>query len=220
MSNFISLSHILSENTPAYGNGDKPTFEKVNSIKEGASSNKTRINTDSHLGTHVDFPYHFLEEGKKGEEFLPNDFVFSAPFLIELPVHQNLITNQHLSTFTIPVHTDLLLIKTGMEQFRNEKKYWENGPGMASETALFFKNNFPRLRAIGFDFLSLSSYQHREEGRLAHKNYLSNHILIIEDMKLLLLSKRNKINKVFVAPLLFANCDGAPVYVLAETEQK
>ncbi|CAG0981726.1 MAG: cyclase [Bacteroidetes bacterium] len=218
MSNFISLSHILSENTPAYGNGDKPTFEKINSIKEGASSNKTQINTDSHLGTHVDFPYHFLEEGKKGEEFLPNDFVFTAPFLIELPVHYGLITNRHLSAFTIPIHTDLLLIKTGMEQFRNEKKYWENGPGMASETAFFFKYNFPRLRAIGFDFLSLSSYQHREEGRLAHKNYLSNHILIIEDMKLLPLSKSNTLNKVLVAPLLFANCDGAPVYVLAETE--
>lgn len=220
MLNYISLSHILSENTPAYGNGEKPTFEKINSIKEGASSNKTRINTDSHLGTHVDFPYHFIEEGKKGEEFLPGEFVFSAPSLIELPIHQNLITVQHLSHFTIHLHTDLLLIKTGMEQFRNEKKYWENGPGMAAETALYLKNNFPRLRAVGFDFLSLSSYQHREEGRLAHKNYLSNHILIIEDMKLSQLSENNKLIKVFVAPLLFANSDGAPVYVLAETEQK
>ncbi len=218
MSAYLSLSHILSENTPSYGNGVKPILEILNSIKNGASSNKTKIITDSHLGTHIDFPYHFIEEGKKGEDYLPSDFVFNFPFVIDLPIQQDLISNNLLNEFSFPRNTDLLLIKTGTEHFRNTEKYWQNGPGMAAETAMFLKQKIPSLKAIGFDFISLSSYQHREEGRLAHKKYLSSNILIIEDMKLSVIVKNLKILKVVVAPLLFTNCDASPVYVLAETE--
>jgi kynurenine formamidase len=218
MPNYYSLSHILSASTPAYGNGVKPVLEIVNSIKNGASSNKTKIIIDSHLGTHLDFPFHFIDNGKKGEEYLPCNFVFHFPFVIDLPVQNGLITNELLKAFSFPQNIDLLLIKTGTEYFRSSDKYWQNGPGMAAETAMFLKQKMPRLKAIGFDFISLSSYQHRAEGREAHNKYLSNNILIIEDMKLSVIDNSLNFLKIVVAPLLFTNCDAAPVYVLAETE--
>jgi kynurenine formamidase len=73
---------------------------------------------------------------------------------------------------------------------------------------------------IGFDFISLSSYAHRDLGREAHRAFLAeleidgdnkDPILIIEDMDL---SKiKICLSKIIVSPLRFEMADGAPVTV-------
>lgn len=213
---FKSLSYSLSSQTPSYGNGAKPELELINSIKDGGTSNKTKIITDSHLGTHIDFPFHFIADGKTGNDYSASDFCFQSPLIIEVPINSGLIGNHELGQVEKNSECDLLLIKTGTGKYRYEEHYWKNGPGMAAETARFLKNKFPSLRAIGFDFISLTSFQHREEGRNAHREYLSRNILIIEDMKLDEIHSGTKINEIIIAPFLFENCDGAPVYVMAK----
>ena len=76
------------------------------------------------------------------------------------------------------------------------------------------------MRAIGFDFISLTAYQHREIGREAHRAFLAKYrdkppIRIIEDMALAALSKAP--SEVTVLPLFVRGADGAPVTVLART---
>ena len=73
----------------------------------------------------------------------------------------------------VPIKTDLLLIKTGFAIFRNSndplerEKYVSQGPGISPEIGNWLRK-FRNVRAIGFDFISLTSYQHREIGRRAH----------------------------------------------------
>ena len=114
--------------------------------------------------------------------------------------------------------TDLLLIKTGYGTFRGTDRYTLTPPGLGSDLALFFRKKFPKLRCIGMDLISVSSYNNREEGRKAHHAFLNPHegepILLIEDMKL---DTNSSFNKVIVAPLLIDNADGAPCTVLAYT---
>lgn len=45
-----------------------PTYERTMKIKEGAPCNVTVLNMCAHNATHMDAPYHFLEEGKTIEE--------------------------------------------------------------------------------------------------------------------------------------------------------
>ena len=64
-----------------------------------------------------------------------------------------------------PENTDLLLIRTGFEDQRGKPLYWQNAPGMAPETADFLLDHLPGLKAVGFDFISISSLAHRQAGR-------------------------------------------------------
>ena len=69
--------------------------------------------------------------------------------------------------------------------------------------------------AIGFDFISLTSFKHRSVGKQAHLSFLNPEkpITVIEDMHLEKLdSCPSKIN---VFPLLVKNIDSAPVNVIA-----
>lgn len=45
-----------------------PTYERTMKIKEGAPCNVTVLNMCAHNATHIDAPYHFLDEGKTIEQ--------------------------------------------------------------------------------------------------------------------------------------------------------
>ena len=115
--------------------------------------------------------------------------------------------------------TELLLIKTGYGIYRSTDRYTLTPPGLSADLALFLRKKFPKLRCVGMDLISVSSYGNREEGRKAHCAFLNpdegEPILLIEDMKL---DTNGNFNKVIVAPLLIDNADGAPCTVLAYTE--
>ncbi len=49
--------------------GDTPFLaEVITAIKEGSSINLTTLTMSSHMGTHVDAPYHFLDDGPTMEQ--------------------------------------------------------------------------------------------------------------------------------------------------------
>ena len=87
---------------------------------------------------------------------------------------------------------------------------------LISDLSSLFRANFPKLRCIGMDLISISSYVNREEGRKAHHAFLNpkngKPILLIEDMKL---DVDGPFKKVIVAPLQIDKADGAPCTVIA-----
>lgn len=52
-----------------------PTVERVNSIQQGDVCNLTTFSMCAHNGTHVDAPFHFIEEGKTIEQIALDAFV-------------------------------------------------------------------------------------------------------------------------------------------------
>ena len=90
--------------------------------------------------------------------------------------------------------------------------YMFEGPGFSAEAAEYLTNY--NLKGIGFDFISLSSPLHREEGRKAHKILLFKGILIIEDMNLINLPR--EIKRLFVIPIYIKGLDSATCTVFAE----
>ncbi|HAG91205.1 MAG TPA: hypothetical protein DCL41_05005 [Bdellovibrionales bacterium] len=114
---------------------------------------------------------------------------------------------------------DFLLLRTGFEKRRGEESYWNNNPGFLPEVGFWLREEFPKVRAIGFDFISLTCFQKRELGREAHRAFLNPFkdkppILIVEDMKLA--HAPHTLRRIHLAPLMIENADGAPVTVLAE----
>lgn len=221
MSNYVLLSHVLCKNTPSYGNRDKVIIRVNSSIKGGETANSScLILSNNHIGTHLDVPRHFSDSGKKTTDYPIGDYVFDSCQLVDLPRHKAcLLQPSDFEPLAIRKDVELLLIRTGFEAQRGEDAYWNDNPGLSPELADYFRENYPCLRCVGFDFISVTSWKYRAEGRLAHKAFLApengrREIWAIEDMSLV--NAPTTFKKVFVSPLLVEDGNGTGVTVISE----
>jgi kynurenine formamidase len=219
------LSYELSPALSNYGGAAGIHIDWIRRIDQGDTSNNSALQLPAHTGTHIDYPFHFLADRKNGSEYDANDLIFHNCILVDIQAikPQNfLITPDDLEQVisTTSDKADLILFKTGFCYRRDEESYWKYNWGFAPACAGFLKSKFPLLRAIGFDLISLTAYQQRETGRLAHKEFLGTHqLLIVEDMDLRNISDTEKISTVIISPLRFIGADGAPVTVWAFTSK-
>lgn len=220
---YIQLSHILSENTPSYGNRDKIEIRKNSSIQDGESANTSSYYiSNNHIGTHIDVPFHFSDSGQKTFEIPINEYFYSKIGVVEVVCDEAKligIADLEYKLLNVDCDIELLLIKTGYENYRHTDKYWNDNPGLSPELADFLREKFLRLRCIGFDFISLTSWKYREFGKSAHLSFLSPEksnrpILIIEDMSLFGLDI--ELENVIVLPLFIEDGNGGAVTVIGK----
>jgi len=226
-SSWIFLSYCLKPDLTGYGNRDKINIVKIRSQLKGDSSNESMLTTPAHFGTHIDYPFHFDLEGKTGDRYTAEDLFFNQVTVIDisnLRVRNFIVTKEQLfnkikENGKININSDLLLLKTGFSKKRNKKEYWEKNWGIGLGVADILKITFPKLKALGMDLISISSFQNREIGRKAHQEFLvQNNMLLIEDMDLSKLNSNVKIKKIIVAPLRFIESDASPATILAEVQ--
>lgn len=216
---WIWLSHVLAPDTPAYGGGKGLSVAYEKSLCAGDSCNSVRLNLHNHLGSHVDAPLHFIPGGSSVESFPPEDWMFAQPLLVDLPLEEAVLITPGMLDPLVPAagggSHDLLLIRTGFEKYRGEERFWRNGPGLSEKLAPWLRDNFPHLTAVGVDCISISSMQHREEGRKAHRALLGLGLRLFEDLKLSAV-QQNCLKRIIALPLRFQNADGAPCSIVAE----
>jgi len=222
--NWIYLSHQLNKNLFAYGNGDGIAIKQTNSIINGDTSNNTHLSLPAHFGTHIDYPYHFDNNGFHGDDFTPESFISKKVQVIDKSNSNNTAKYFEIKDFNgikFNPKTEILIIKTGMGAYLLKDIYWNDNPGFEPELASFFKSKMSNLRIFGFDAISLTARNYREKGKLAHREFLiNNHILILEDMNLSQLHEGSKIDQIIISPLRFEKADGAPVTIFAKVLSK
>lgn len=213
---YIYLSYFLDNSTPLYGGAKGISVSPDRSINNGDTANTKQISLQNHSGTHIDFPNHFFENGKTSENYNADFWMFEKPYLVLRKAEENEIFSLSDNEMKkIPNDIDFLIIKTGFGEFRGEEKYWKYNPGFAPIFATKLRENFPNLKVIGMDFISLTSYQNRELGREAHRMFLGGDkpILLIEDMDLSKLTNSPK--SISCLPLMINGLDGTPVSIIA-----
>jgi kynurenine formamidase len=212
------LSYTLNQLTPTYGNKNQFEIIKKSDISKGDTANDSFINTTVHIGTHIDMPYHFYEDGQTLLDFEDNFWVFKKPCIIEVkPI--NIIIKDELLEQLENIRNkdyDILIVKTGMCKLREKDEFWQQNVGFHPEVYDYLVQNFPKLRVLGFDSISVSSFTNRVLGREAHKRFLNpkRPILLLEDMKLLDIDQSTSFKQIIVAPLRIEQCDGLPCTVL------
>jgi arylformamidase len=215
----IFLSHVLSNDTVGYGGRKEFNTGSTLSIAKGDSCNQSEWHLSNHVGTHIDSPFHFSINGKKIDNFEASFWIFTKTHLVDLPTAEAVVIEKDEWVEKIPTDCDLLLIKTGFESRRNTVDYWAHNPGLSPALGLWLREFRPSIRVIGFDFISITSYDHRPLGRVAHHSFLhedhvGHPILAIEDMHLTELEHSPR--RVTVSPLRILDSDGSPVTVIAE----
>lgn len=218
----IFLSYILSQKTPAYGNRNFFQLEKKSDISKGAVANDSFIQTTVHIGTHLDLPYHFYNEGKTIADFDADFWFFSNPLYVEIVPKRNVIFEELIETLEKidKPECDILIVKTSICHQREQDVFWENNYGFHPDLYDYFIKKYSKLRVFGFDSISISSFSERKIGHEAHKKFLNpkRPILLLEDMDLCHLSNRSRFRKVIISPLRIASCDGVPCTVFGELD--
>jgi kynurenine formamidase len=221
-SKFIYLSHFLDKQIPVYGNSaERMTINPIKSISNGDSANTFMFTMENHWGTHIDAPAHFFEKAPAITDYSPEYWFFKNPQVMDISVNEGELINIDAFIGSIEDKTDFLLIRTGFQSDRGKERYSKNNPGIRSNVGTWLRKHHPSMRAIGFDFISLSSFQHRDEGREAHRAFLDpqafgNPLFIIEDMDLSNIN--GKLKKVMAFPLMINGVDSSPCTIIGLLE--
>ena len=223
MKKFLFLSHIVDDGTPTYGNEYTINIKKTASIEDGEIANESWISMPLHVGTHVDMPYHFYEEGQTIESYNAAYWVCKHPLFVSIEPKGHIIYEELvnvINSIELKKDIDILLVSTGIENYRGDDVFWKNNPGFSAKLYPFLLKKFPNLRFFGMDSISISSLNEPKAGREVHRTFLDPNrpILILEDMHLQHISSRMDIQEVIVAPFRVARTDGMPCSVIATVE--
>lgn len=168
-------------------------------IAEGAGSNTSLLSFDTHMGTHVDAPWHFEPGGKRLDE-VDTSLFFGDALLIEVagPEH---VTADRLGPDPLPPR---VLVKTVNSALPMEGPFREDFTALAPDAAQRLVDEGVRL--VGVDYLSVAPY--KQPGQHTHHILLSNEVFVVEGLRLAECPPGT--HAFTVLPLPLTGADGAP----------
>jgi kynurenine formamidase len=237
--NYIYLSYGLTENSPVYKGLKNISIIHYSTIPENGY-NTHIISIENHSGTHVDAPAHFLKDGKCISEYGIEELIFDKVLVIEILRKGGEEINIEDLKNTDKIfykgvdnvnglndklgETDFLIIRTGFYKYRQEdsEKYLTQNPGLSPDLIEYLRENFPSIRAIGMDCISVSSFGNPDIAIKTHQNAFiksekyGEPLLLVEDMDLSNISTEDRIKKLFLMPWQIEGVDSAPCTVILE----
>jgi arylformamidase len=185
---------------------DDPPIELYRSSKmeDGANNNVSRLHMSVHSGTHVDAPYHFLEDGDTVEN-IPLDLLFGRAYVLHLPDEIDLITRELVENSTIPPRTKRVLFRTRNSEIwkSNRKTFVKKFVALTPDAGEYLIKRGVKL--VGVDYLSVASF---DEPVPTHQVLLRAGLVILEGLDLS--GVRQGRYTLHCLPLKIAGADGAP----------
>src|SRR3989338_577419 len=158
----------ISEDMVIYKNrtDKKPKISVTRRLEEGA--NESKLDIFVHTGSHVDAPYHILENGKKIDE-MPLDRFMGKAIVIDFTKVKDCITRKDLVNSGIKIQKyDIILLKT---KNLPEKDFNFNFIYLEKTGAEYLVSK--KIKAAGIDSLGIERDQPNHE---THKILSNNSI--------------------------------------------
>ena len=167
----IDLSHTFKENMPVYPGDSLPEFTKVSDLNTKGHTNY-QVKTSMHVGTHIDAPFHMLEDGKRLSQINIEKF-FGKGILIDARGKNNLDVDL-LDNIQIQKGS-IVLVFTGHDKYFGKDEYYNKRPLF---TEAFAKKMIElRVKILGMDTPGPDKAPYP-----IHKILLREEILIIENL--------------------------------------
>lgn len=199
----IDISLPLSAHLPIWPGSPGVQIKALKRLDMGDDANVSQLTCDVHAGTHVDAPFHFLNDGLKVE-----DLSFKAllgPALVVDLGEAKVIDAALLEQHPIPNDAKRILFKT-----RNSK-LWEQRVSEFQPTFTALDTTAARwlvsrsVALVGIDYLSIQLYEGERE---THEALLASNVVILEGLNL---SKVEPgLYELICLPLLLQGAEGAP----------
>ncbi len=202
------ISLTISPSLPTWPGDPGIVLEQYGVIDSGAHFNLTRMSSSVHVGTHVDAPFHLLDDGRTIES-LPLDVLTGPCYVIQLPDGVDAITAEVLDRTEITSEMKRILFGTSNSHLwaKGETKFQEEYVAITEDGAEWLVERGVQL--IGVDYLSVSPFG---ESGPTHQVFLQAGVILVEGLNLS--SVMRGFYDLYCLPLKIAHSDGAPARVI------
>jgi arylformamidase len=200
----FDISLTISPDLPIWP-GDTPLeLELVDSMDEGAHNNVSRLSTGVHIGTHVDAPHHFLNDGRTIEQ-LPLEVLTGPCYVIQLPDGVEAITAEALDGMSLPGESTRILFGTSNSRFwsRGETEFQEDFVAITEDGASWLVERGVQL--VGIDYLSVAPFG---DSTPTHRVLLQAGVIVLEGLNLSAVPRG--FYDLYCLPLKLYGAEGAP----------
>lgn len=186
--------------------GDPPVVvERFFELKKGNDFNATRLCLNTHTGTHMDAPLHFIDDGA-GIDEIQLDTVIGPARVIEIENAES-IGSEDLEPHDIK-DGERILIKTPNSSVPwTEKPFMERYSHLSLTGAAYLAEK--RIKLVGIDYLSIAGYAPDAKAAETHRTLLGSDVLIIEGLDLSKVGTGTY--ELICLPLPIESGDGSPV---------
>jgi arylformamidase len=196
----IDITQTLEKDMLTYPSVKEFNLKLIRDYKKGDHMSLSEFSMSSHLGTHVDSPYHFINNGDKITDINLSTFYGDCQ-VIEIPQNKKNISKDFLEN--ISIKSRRLLFKTANsysfnDEFNNDYVY------ISKEAAIYLTEKDVVL--VGLDYMCVDKY--KDPDRSTHIALLSSGILILESIILKNVAPGEYILNCF--PLPIKDAEAAP----------
>ena len=198
------ISLPISPNLPVWEGDPEIKLKLILSMDEGAEANVSHFSAGVHVGTHVDAPHHFLNDGRTVED-LSLDVLTGTTFVLHLAEGVDAISAEILNTAPLPPSTTRLLLRT-----RNSHQWTQNSPQFIRDFVAITPDGAKwiadyGIKLIGVDYLSVAAFDNPIP---THKILLNAGIIIIEGCDLSQIPQGEY--ELYCLPLKLIGAEGSP----------
>ena len=170
------ISMEIKEDMVVYKNKKekKPKIKITRTLKQG--SNESKLEIESHTGTHADAYFHMLAKGKKINKINLDKFIGNCIVIDFTKIKNNKITEKNFKKNKKIKKNDIVLLKT-----RNKplKKFNKNFIYLEKTGAKYLSNK--KIKCVGIDNLGVERAQPKHD---THKILFKKNIPIVEGLEL------------------------------------
>jgi arylformamidase len=198
------ISLTISPDLPIWP-GDPPILlEQIEAMESGADANVSHLSAGVHIGTHVDAPHHFMNDGRTVEG-LSLDVLTGPCYVTQLPDGVEAITAEALEGISLPADVKRVLFGTSNSRLwaRGEQEFQENFVAVTEGGANWLVDH--GIQLVGVDYLSVAPYG---DSIPTHRVLLEAGIVVVEGLDLSAVPRG--FYDLYCLPLKLLGAEGAP----------
>lgn len=148
------ITVVLSSQSLVYPGDSPPSITRTSDLTRGDPLTASHLSMSCHIGTHVDAPAHFIEDGCTLEN-LPIESLYGPAHVVDLQGKQ-IISTEDVSSLSLPQRHHILL-RTDNAALLRLDGYSERHCVLSPEAARYLCCLHPL--SVGFDYYSLDPDQ-------------------------------------------------------------
>lgn len=196
----IDISWPISENMTTYKNKKVVEFKPAKEFEKD-NARETILTLNTHVGTHIDAPSHFLKDGKTIDQ-IALEKLCGPCRVLDLTNVQESISEKDLEKFDI-LENEIILLKTKNSSKSPSEEFDPLFIYLKADGAKYLANK--KIKAVGIDYLGI---ERNQPGHPTHKALLEAQIPIIEGLRLEQVSKDTY--NLICLPISLDGLDAAP----------
>ncbi len=204
---YYDLSVNITPGLPIWPGDPAIQIQRNSKMEEGSSCNVTTVNMTAHVGTHIDAPYHFIQDGKTIDQ-IPLSVLIGRAYVMYFPDTRQ-ITADHIRQHGLPKRVKRILFKTRNSNYWSHEQtpFRQNYVSLTPDAAQLLVDK--DILLVGIDYVSIAPF---EDVVTTHRILLANGVVVVEGLNLKDINPGHY--TLYALPIRLSGSDGAPARVI------